>query len=70
MEGSSIQMTAKNMTSVKKAYSSGDRKQHMNIVLTFSQYAAVLTKFNSIIGSNFGGEAGVFGGNLPPPPSR
>ena len=34
----------------------------MNIVVTFSQYAAVLTKFNSIIGRNFWGEAGVFGG--------
>jgi len=31
----------------------------MNIVLTFSQYAAVLTKFNSIIGRKFEGEAGV-----------
>ena len=51
--------------SVKKTYSSGDRKQHMNIVVTFSQYAAVLTKFNSIIGRKFGGgEAGVFGGKL------
>ena len=44
----------------------------MNIVLKVSQYAAVLTIFNSDIGRNFGGEAGVFGGNvfggnLPPP---
>ena len=45
----------------------------MNIVVTFSQYAAVLTKFNSIIGRKFGGEAGVFGGEpspLPPPPPQ
>jgi len=49
----------------------------MNIVLTFSEYVSVLTKFSSIIGSNFGGgggggggggESGVFGGNLPPAP--
>ena len=39
----------------------------MNIVVTFSQYAAVLTKFNSIVGRNFGGEAGVFGGEHSPP---
>ena len=36
----------------------------MNIVLKVSQYAAVLTIFNSDIGRNFGGEAGVFGGNV------
>ena len=44
----------------------------MNIVLMFSQYAAVLTKFDSIIGRNFGAEVGVFGGepSPPPPPSR
>ena len=40
----------------------------MNIVLTFSQYAAVLTKFNCIIGRNLGGEVGVFGEPSPPPP--
>jgi len=36
----------------------------MNIVLMFSQYAAVLTKFNSIIGRKFAEEAGVFAENF------